>query len=154
MPSVCADGGPAHGKPPPTYFILGRPLVLQSVCTDKARRLESPVRRPQLCYQYAQAGPSGWKAPTTYLRRTLEAPTYLLVDALSSAISMRRRGSAAGQPQRNIPTSDALSSAISMCRRGPAAVKHQPTTYVRGNQLCHQYSQTGPGGPNAPIYRS
>ena len=115
----------AHGKPQPTYFILGRPLVLQSVGADKARRLESPVGRPQLCYQYAQAGPSGWKAPTTYLRRTLEAPTYLLLR--SSTPSAPQSVCADGVwrlESPNISTSGALSSAISMRSRGPAAVKH------------------------------
>ena len=42
-------------------------------------------------------------------------------------------------------TLDVLSAAISMRRRGPAAGMPQPT-YVGGPSLCQQKAQTGPGG--------
>jgi hypothetical protein len=106
--------GPAAGKPQPTY--VGRPQ--------------------QLCYQYTQTGPGGWKPQHTSVR----------CPQLSHQYAQTGPG---GLGSPNITTKDALSSAINMRRWGPAAGKPQPT-YVKSPQLCHQYAQMGPDGWKAP----
>ena len=128
----------AHGKPQPTYYVVGHLLVLLSFSAraDGARRLECPNNLPTLDALSSAVNVS--------LRaRRLECPKEPTQEALRSAISMQRWG-----PRLERPKLPALSSTIRMSRRSPAAGKPQ-STYVGHPKL---YIQTGHGGWNAPSY--